>query len=439
MTISTHQFRGPTSALDTVRDALQAAGQAIRPRGADSFMASCPLHTDHSPSLSVGWRESTRAGRGGAVLLHCFSCQAPAAGIAAAVGLRLADLFDNASPTPTQCAPPLGPGRPGGHFKPARPAPILGPLPPRITATQDRADHMWRRVRVYTYTTAEGKPVQQVIRQECSCNGQPHKRFRQRYRDGRQWVYRKPDGFTPVLYRATAVSAAAKTGAGLWLTEGEKDADTLTTLGRLATTNAQGAANFPAELLAQFTGLNVAIVADRDLAGYRRALTLYQQLQPVANQVAVLVPGLKADKSDVTDHVEARLWRADEPYGGLIEVTIDELHALTLAAAARWAGDRFDTALTEARAHQDRRGTVPGSARNAARWLAEAAEQLRTVQSTQRDLQQTITQHPSPAAHAAADTVAALLDRLTTDYRHSTCRSPTVPPAGTGTRLKETA
>jgi DNA primase len=61
----------------------------------------------------------------------------------------------------------------------------------------------------------------------------------------------------------------------IWITEGEKDADTLTTLGRLATTNAQGAANFPDQLVAQFQGLKVAIVTDRDLAGYQRAINLY--------------------------------------------------------------------------------------------------------------------------------------------------------------------
>ena len=66
------------SALDTVRDALHSAGQLIRPRGTDALMASCPLHTDHTPSLSVTWRDKTPAGRSGAVLLHCFSCQADA-------------------------------------------------------------------------------------------------------------------------------------------------------------------------------------------------------------------------------------------------------------------------------------------------------------------------------------------------------------------------
>jgi hypothetical protein len=125
---STAQTRSPGTALDQVRDALQAAGHAIRPRGGEAFMASCPLHTDHSPSLSGGWREDTRAGRGGAVLLHCFSCQAPVAEIAGALGLRLSDLFDNPTPTTgqswTRATRAKAPRRAGG----------LGPLPARITA-----------------------------------------------------------------------------------------------------------------------------------------------------------------------------------------------------------------------------------------------------------------------------------------------------------------
>jgi hypothetical protein len=51
-----HQTRSPRSAFGDIQDALQATGQSIRPRGSDAFMASCPLHTDHSPSLSVTWR-----------------------------------------------------------------------------------------------------------------------------------------------------------------------------------------------------------------------------------------------------------------------------------------------------------------------------------------------------------------------------------------------
>lgn len=51
----------------------------------------------------------------------------------------------------------------------------------------------------------------------------------------------------------------------VWIAEGEKDADTLAALGQLATTNAQGADNFPDELAAQFAGLSGIIAADRDL------------------------------------------------------------------------------------------------------------------------------------------------------------------------------
>lgn len=411
-----HQTRTPRSAFDDVHDALHAAGQSVRPRGSDALTASCPLHTDHTPSLSVTWRESTHAGRGGAVLLHCFSCQAAAAEIAAALGMRLADLFDNP-------IPPAGPGAVAQHRRPAqgtftRRAGTRGPLPARITITHDRAEHAWEQVRVYTYTTINGTPVQQVIRHECNCNGRSHKRFQQRYRDGRQWVYRKPENFTPVLYRPTAMRTAATTGEWIWITEGEKDADTLTTLGRLATTNAQGAASFPDQLLAQFDGMKVAIVADRDLAGYQRAINLYQQLQHSAAQVAVLLPGLDTDKADATDHIEAGLWCAGEPFGGLVRTTIDDLHALALGATVRWAAERFDVALTEARAHQSRHGTVPGSAHAAARWLAEAAEQLHTAQRDMDNLRRHTEQHPSPIASTTAATGAAVCERLDTDYRH---------------------
>src|SRR5271166_1699530 len=429
-----HQRRRPASALDDVRNALQSAGHTIRPRGSDAFMASCPLHTDRCPSLSVTWRETTRAGEGGAVLMHCFSCQAPAADIAAALGLRIADLFDNPARPDGSSAAVHHHQRRAATRKPIR---TPGPLPARITVASETAQHVWRRTRIYTYTTAEGTPVQQVLRHECCCNGQPHKRFQQRYREAGQWVYRKPEGFAPVLYRPAALRTAATTGRWRWIAEGEKDADTLTALGRLATTNAQGAANFPDELIAQFHGVKVAIVADRDRAGYQRARDLYRRLKGVAAEIAVLLPAVEADKSDVTEHVEARLWRSDEPFGGLLAVTSDELHALAVSAAARAAGHRFDVAVAEARAHQHRRGTVAGSARAAARWLAEAAHQLRTVQDAARNLQRHHSDHPYAVTATASAAVTALSQRLHNDYRHATRTGQWATPVSS--TLKETA
>jgi hypothetical protein len=185
-------------------------------------------------------------------------------------------------------------------------------------------DHDWLRVKVYTYTSADGRPVQQVIRQECSCDGTTHKQFRQRYRDGAQWAWKKPDGFTPALYRAPEL-AAADPEQWVWLCEGEKDAETAAGLGLVATTNTQGAGNFPPELVAQFAGRRVAVVLDRDLAGYERALNLHEALSGVATEVKYFLPAPDQPKSDLTDHVTAGLWNPDRPFGGLVETTYDAL------------------------------------------------------------------------------------------------------------------
>lgn len=299
-------------AFTIVRHALESTGTFTRPRGPHAFMASCPLHDDTDPSLSVTWKPRPHRG-GGAVLLHCFSCGAHASQIAAAIGLRMSDLFDE--PAPSR----------GAHLVRTQPRPRPTPKP---VAAQHPSRHQWTQVRVYTYTTAHGRPVQQVIRQECACSGAIHKRFLQRYRAGRQWVWTKPADFTPVLYRAPALAAAPD--QWVWLTEGEKDADTAAHLGKLATTNAQGANNFPPELAAGLAGRDVALIVDRDRAGYQRALTLADQLDNHARRLVFLLPAITEPKADLTDHVDAGLWRSEDPFGGLIltsRAQLEQLHA----------------------------------------------------------------------------------------------------------------
>jgi hypothetical protein len=175
--------------------------------------------------------------------------------------------------------------------------------------------------------TAEHRPVQQVIRLECRCGGATHKRFLQRYRDGRDWVWRKPEGFTAVLYNAPALARAAA-DQWVWLTEGEKDAETATRLGLVATTNAQGAQHFPAELIGALHGRMEAIVVDRDAAGYQRATRLVEQLRGRASQTAIVLPAPTTPKADLTDHVHAGYWDADQLFGGLIEIDAAQLTRL---------------------------------------------------------------------------------------------------------------
>jgi len=292
-------------AFEIVRTAIEHSGATTRPRGERGLMASCPLHPDTNPSLSVTWKP--RADAGGAVLLYCFSCRADAATIAAAFGLSMAELFDDT----------------------AHPNPRRATHPPASVARQPqpRHAHRWLRVTVYTYTTATGTPVQQVLRDECHCDGTTQKRFLQRYRVGRQWVWRKPDSFTPVLYRAPAL-AAADPSQWVWLTEGEKDADTAAALGRLATTNAQGAQSFPPALAEPLAGRNVAIIIDRDRAGYQRGLDLHDVLHERARRCVLLLPASTEAKADLTDHVRAGLWDPTDDFGGLLQVTRDQLEGL---------------------------------------------------------------------------------------------------------------
>ncbi len=168
-----------------------------------------------------------------------------------------------------------------------------------------------------------------MIRQECSCDGEPqlHKRFLQRYRQGRQWNWKKPEGFTPVLYRARQL-AAADADSWVWLTEGEKDADNAARQGLTATTNPQGASAFAPELAAGLAGRRVAIVVDRDRAGYQRGMALHSLLAGHATQIQVLLPAVTEHKADLTDHVTAGLWNDGQPFGGLLETSVTELEHL---------------------------------------------------------------------------------------------------------------
>lgn len=68
-----------------ISDLLNALDN-VKQTGPDSWLASCPLHTDKHPSLAVTDRDGT-------VLIHCFSCQGSVHDIVAAVGLNITDLF----------------------------------------------------------------------------------------------------------------------------------------------------------------------------------------------------------------------------------------------------------------------------------------------------------------------------------------------------------
>lgn len=91
----------------------------------------------------------------------------------------------------------------------------------------------------------------------------------------------------------------------VFVTEGEKDADRLASLGLVATCNSGGAGKFGANLARYFAGRRVLILQDNDLAGHGHAQDVLRKLGQVADCVAILaLPGLPA-KGDVSDWLNA--------------------------------------------------------------------------------------------------------------------------------------
>lgn len=325
------------SSIDRVWEALDRGGFKPEKR-ADKFMALCPVHGDTHRSLSVRWDAS-----GEKTLLHCFTCDATIHDIAGALGLSVSDTFDRPLPPREDRAPR---GKRQVAFRPPH------RVPARITQTpvvDELRSADWERVTTYDYVDVDGTVVQQVFREQAIVDGVTHKRFTQRFRNtatGRM-VARKPEGFTPVLYRHGDVVDAIAAGKPVWLVEGEKDADNAAAIGLISTTNAQGAGSFPEELAAVLAGGTVNVVADQDTAGYKRAAALHDLLVKRGSTVRILLPALDDDKADLTDHLEAGFGVEQ-----LEEISAADAVVLGRLGDARKALAGIEICLTEIEAHR---------------------------------------------------------------------------------------
>ena len=145
----------------------------------------------------------------------------------------------------------------------------------------------------YVYYTANRTPRLRVNRTQ---NRNPS--FWQEHWDGSRFV--KGGGDEPQLpYRLPELLAAED--LAVLIVEGEKDADNLTQLGFVATTNAGGAGNWQPELKQYFRGRDTFILPDNDEAGERHARKVYENLKGVTSEIRILrLPGL-GDKEDVSD------------------------------------------------------------------------------------------------------------------------------------------
>ena len=234
--------------FDRVISALEKQGLRVELRG-DDAMAQCPAHEDRTPSLSISRGD-------GKALVNCHAgCDT--AEVLAAIGLTFSDTFDE---------------------------------------KRERQDRP-QIVAVYDYTDETGALLFQKVRKEPGPDG-AKKTFVIRRPDGHGgWIWNIGDA-PRVLYRLPEVRAAIAAGKSVWITEGEKDADRLASLGVAATCNYDGAAEgrqrqkwtkWRREYAEQLRGAaKVIVVADNDPPGYAHARTVAADLAPIGAAVQVV-------------------------------------------------------------------------------------------------------------------------------------------------------
>ena len=245
----------------------KALGNAKKVNG--SWLASCPLPThgqgngDKNPSLSI------TDGQDGKPLFKCHG------------GCEQHDVF--AAIRDYGLLPDLEPR-----------AELLASIQP-LPQLQQTLEQEWH------YTDEDG--VTLFIKQRYKTNDSKGKTYKQLRvdEDGRR--HSSITGARIVPYNLPEVEDARKAGRTVFLTEGEKAADALKSIGVIATCTHQGASSFPEDAIQYFAGLNVVILPDNDKVGWEYAKKAVKAIKQVANSIRVLDLQLEEAKEDAYEYV----------------------------------------------------------------------------------------------------------------------------------------
>jgi hypothetical protein len=255
--------------------------QKLRETKVGEWVALCPGHDDHHPSLGISLVPHAQYGQ--RLLLCCCSPE----DILKAIDLTWQDLVQR---------PPDGTSH---RVKSSA----------NRTSTTGVRNPESKQVAFYDYRDEQGGLLYQVIRNEPALKAKGKdgkflkKDFTQHRPDGDGgWIY-DLNGVRRVLYRLPETIAAVKAGKIVLVCEGEKDTDNVRQLGLTATTNPGGAGKVSAELLDPLRGAHIVISPHNDEAGRKHRDITGRNLQGLAARVQVLtLPGL-ADKGDVSDWI----------------------------------------------------------------------------------------------------------------------------------------
>jgi hypothetical protein len=264
-----------------------------RPSG-EGWQANCPAHDDNVASLSIA------EGDDGRVLLHCHAgCSTES--ICEAVEITVADLFPDSVKsatstlsTSTKPAEPRENARFRRHDRRAR-----------VFETAEQAIQVLSRtvgmpaVAAWLYHSADGNEVLRVVRFEAG----GHKTFRPISTTEGGWKIGDPVGELP-LYRLPELADDGP----VFVTEGEKAAEAVRSLGFVATTSAHGAKSPQKTDWSPLAGRDVIILPDNDDAGgaYAEEVSLLLgQLSPPSQVRIVELPDLP-EHGDIVEFVAAQ-------------------------------------------------------------------------------------------------------------------------------------
>jgi hypothetical protein len=145
----------------------------------------------------------------------------------------------------------------------------------------------------YDYTDKSGELLCQVVRYE-----------------GKQFSARRPDGSGGWINNMHGVPLVPYNLRRLmkskfvWITEGEKDVETLRRYGLVATCNPFGAGKWREDFNEHFRGKAVRIIPDNDAVGKQHALSVAKNLHDTASSIKIIeLPDLE-EGQDVTDWFE---------------------------------------------------------------------------------------------------------------------------------------
>lgn len=219
----------------------------VKQTGPAQWQARCPAHDDRHPSLSIGETNDEK------VLLKCHAgCSTKE--ILTSIGLCEKDLFADS----------------GNNRE------------PDIIAT-------------YNYCDNNGVLLYQVVRHS-------NKKFKQRQPNSSGGWINNIKGVPRILYRLPQI-IAADSDAWIFIVEGEKDADNLTKIGLVATTNSGGAGKW--ETLSDDSvlyGRKIIVVPDKDEPGLKHCEDVCRILSDKVKELKYLL--LPGDCKDFTNWLD---------------------------------------------------------------------------------------------------------------------------------------